>query len=82
MGVSTKLSRLSRSTVTSRYSTAPNYTCLWQKHRPRGSIYIAIMELGPPNHNGDGLLGANSIIHSSVYGPSRTGPSPPELKPD
>ena len=29
---------------------------------PRGSIYITIMELGPQNHNGDGLLGANSII--------------------
>ena len=29
---------------------------------PRGSIYTTIMELGPQNHNGDGLLGANSII--------------------
>ena len=28
---------------------------------PRGSIYT-IMELGPQNHNGDGLLGLNSII--------------------
>ena len=28
---------------------------------PRGSIYT-IMELGPQNHNGDGLLGPNSII--------------------
>ena len=32
------------------------------KKEPRGSIYTAIMELGPQNHNGDGLLGANSII--------------------
>ena len=24
---------------------------------PRGSIYTTIMELGPQNHNGDGLLG-------------------------
>ena len=24
--------------------------------------YTLIMELGPQNHNGDGLLGANSII--------------------
>ena len=29
---------------------------------PRGSIYTTIMELGPQNHNGDGLLGTNSII--------------------
>ena len=29
---------------------------------PRGSIYTTIMELGPQNHTGDGLLGANSII--------------------
>ena len=29
---------------------------------PRGSIYTTIMELGPQNHNGDGLLGLNSII--------------------
>ena len=29
---------------------------------PRGSIYTTIMDLGPQNHNGDGLLGANSII--------------------
>ena len=28
----------------------------------RGSIYTTIMELGPQNHNGDGLVGANSII--------------------
>ena len=36
---------------------------------PRGSIYTTIMALGPQNHNGDGLLGPNSII--VVYmGPS------------
>ena len=29
---------------------------------PRGSIYTTIMELGPQNHSGDGLLGPNSII--------------------
>ena len=29
---------------------------------PRGSIYTTIVELGHQNHNGDGLLGANSII--------------------
>ena len=29
---------------------------------PRGSIYTTIMEIGPQNHNGDGLLGPNSII--------------------
>ena len=29
---------------------------------PRGSIHTTIMELGPQNHNGDGLLGPNSII--------------------
>ena len=29
---------------------------------PRGSIYTTIMELGPQNHNGDGLLGPNSIL--------------------
>ena len=29
---------------------------------PRGSIYTTIMELGPQNHNGDGLLGPDSII--------------------
>ena len=29
---------------------------------PRGSIYTTIMELGPKNHNGDGLLGPNSIM--------------------
>ena len=29
---------------------------------PRGSIYTTIMELGPQNHNGYGLLGPNSII--------------------
>ena len=32
------------------------------RHYPRGSIYTTIMEFGPQNHNGDGLLGANSII--------------------
>ena len=29
---------------------------------PRGSVYTTIMELGPKNHNGDGLLGPNSIM--------------------
>ena len=29
---------------------------------PRGSINTTIMELGPQSHNGDGLLGPNSII--------------------
>ena len=29
---------------------------------PRGSIYTSIMELGPRNHSGDGLLGPNAII--------------------
>ena len=29
---------------------------------PRGSIYTAIMELGPQNRKGDGLLGPDSII--------------------
>ena len=29
---------------------------------PRGSIYTTIMELGPQNHNGDGLLGPHSKI--------------------
>ena len=29
---------------------------------PRGSIYTTIMELDSKNHNGDGLLGPNSII--------------------
>ena len=29
---------------------------------PRGSIYTTIMDLGPQNHNGDGLLGPKSII--------------------
>ena len=28
----------------------------------KGRRYTAIMELAPQNHNGDGLLGANSII--------------------
>ena len=28
----------------------------------RGSIYTTIMESGPQNHNGDGLLGPNSIV--------------------
>ena len=31
-------------------------------HYPRGSICTTIMELGPQNHNGDGLLELNSII--------------------
>ena len=30
--------------------------------KPRGSRNTTIMESGPQNHNGDGLLGANSII--------------------
>ena len=34
-------------------------------HIPRESIYTTIMELGSQNHNGDGLLGLNSII--AVY---------------
>ena len=29
---------------------------------PRGSIYTTILGLGPQNHNGDGLLGPNSIV--------------------
>ena len=37
--------------------------CMSMKwNNPRGSIYTTIMELGPQNHNGDGLLGPNSII--------------------
>ena len=28
---------------------------------PRGSIYTTIMELGPQNHNGDGLLGLDPL---------------------
>ena len=31
-------------------------------HKPRRSMYTTIMELGPQNHNGDGLLGPNSIM--------------------
>ena len=31
-------------------------------NEPRGSIYTTIMELGPKNHNGDGLSGPNSIM--------------------
>ena len=34
----------------------------FQFNLPRGSMYTTIMELGPQNHNGDGLLGPNSII--------------------
>ena len=33
-----------------------------QGNLPRGSIYNTIIELGAQNHNGDGLLGPNSII--------------------
>ena len=29
---------------------------------PRGSVYTTIVELGPQDHNGDGLLEPNSII--------------------
>ena len=29
---------------------------------PKGSIYTTIMELGPKNHNMNGLLGPNSIL--------------------
>ena len=32
------------------------------RFEPRGSIYPTIMELGPQNHNGDGLLGPNSVV--------------------
>ena len=35
---------------------------VWKAANPRGSIYTTIMELGPQNHNGDGLLGPNSIM--------------------
>ena len=38
----------------SRLNTVPEQS-------PRGSIYTTIMELGPQSHNGDGLLGPNSI---------------------
>ena len=31
-------------------------------HIPRGFIYTTIMELGPQNHNREGLSGPNSII--------------------
>ena len=36
-----------------------NFQNYWlQEHAlPRGSIYTTIMELGPQNHNRDGLLG-------------------------
>ena len=33
---------------------------------PRGSIYTTIMELRPKNHNGDSLLGPNSIMVAYV----------------
>ena len=39
--------------------TCPN---LKNNHIPRGSMYTAIVELGPQNHNMDGLFGPNSII--------------------
>ena len=29
---------------------------------PRGSIYTSIMELGPQNHNRDGLSGPKSMM--------------------
>ena len=38
---------------------------------PGGSIYSTIMELGPKNHNGDGLLG--QFCTSRKYGPSGVG---------
>ena len=44
--------------VTSARRTPPGLN----NYLPRGSIYTTIMELGPQNHNGDGLLGPNSII--------------------
>ena len=39
------------------------HSVIWETYyNPRGSIYTTIMELGPQNHNEDGLLGPNSII--------------------
>ena len=44
-----------------------SFTAAWNHNGDyaRGSIYTTIMELGPKNHNGDGLLGSNSIM--AVY---------------
>ena len=33
-----------------------------ESNTPEGPTYTTIMELGPQNHNRDGLLGPNSII--------------------
>ena len=38
---------------------------------PRGSIHTTIRELGPQNHNGDGLFGPNSMIVVYTLTPGR-----------
>ena len=38
------------------------YKYAFKQVNPRGSIYTTIMELGLQNHDGDALLGPNSII--------------------
>ena len=53
---------------------------------PRGPIYTTIMELGPQNHNGDGLLQANSkiVVYMDPLGlrdrPTNPNPSTPGLQ--
>ena len=46
------------------FESFPRALYLWsfENATPRGYIYTTIMESGPQNHNGDGLLGPNSII--------------------
>ena len=38
------------------------------KGLPRGSIYTTLMELGPEQHNEDGLLEPNSIMVLKALG--------------
>ena len=42
--------------------TSCNQWILPCHHLPRGSTYTTIMELGPQTHNGDTLLGPNSVM--------------------
>ena len=54
-GLSTEV--ISEVTVVVETIEAHTHTCAdeGEAQNPRGSIYTTIMELGPQNHNGDGL---------------------------
>ena len=50
-------------------------------YNPKGSMYTTIMDFGPKNHNGDGLLGPNSTMVVYTLDPKTLNPKPTYMDP-